>query len=172
MIRAMAHIPDRKIKYLAVGLGECEAEDRKLIQKLGLKGQAVLAGYREDVDALLKMADCFVFPSVQEGLPVSLMEAMAAGVPVVCSRIRGNTDLVTDGVEGLLTEPMDESGYAKAVLKLKQDSRLRETLRKNAREKIKRYDAKRVHGRMLRIYQECAGSSGLRTPDGNGTKGV
>ena len=155
MIRAMAHIPDKSIKYLVVGLGECEQEDQKLIQGLGLKGQVVLAGYREDVDALLQMADCFVFPSIQEGLPVSLMEAMAAGVPVVCSRIRGNTDLITDGVDGLLTGPMDEAGYAKAVMKLKKEPRLKELLHKNAKEKIKQFDVKRVHCKMLRIYQDC-----------------
>ena len=155
MIRAMAQIKDKSIKYLAVGLGECEEKDKKLIQKLGLKGQVILTGYREDVNAFLQMADCFAFPSLQEGLPVSLMEAMAAGLPVVCSRIRGNIDLVTDGVEGLLAEPMDVEGYAEAVLKLKQNPDLAKKCRKNACRKIERFDVKRVHKKMEKIYRFC-----------------
>ncbi len=155
MIRAMAQIKDKSIKYLAVGLGECEEKDKKLIQKLGLKGQVILTGYREDVNVFLQMADCFAFPSVQEGLPVSLMEAMAAGLPVVCSRIRGNIDLVTDDVEGLLAEPMDAEGYAEAVLKLKQNPDLAKKYRKNAYKKIERFDVKQVHKKMRKIYWFC-----------------
>ena len=156
MIRAMAQIQDVHVKYIAVGLGECEEEDRKLIQDLGLEGQVILAGYRDDVDAFLQVADCFAFPSLQEGLPVSVMEAMAAGVPVVCSEIRGNTDLIADGVEGLLVEPEDVKGYARAVVKLKEHPDLAEEYRKRAFEKIEKFDVKRVHGKMQKIYRYCA----------------
>lgn len=157
MIRAMEQIKDKRIKYVAVGLGECEAEDKRLIQELGLEGQVILTGYREDVAAFLQMADCFAFPSVQEGLPASLMEAMAAGVPVVCSRIRGNTDLVSDGAEGLLVEPMDAKGYARAVVKLKEHPDLAEEYQKHAYRKIEKFDGKRVRKRMRKIYRYCVG---------------
>lgn len=166
MIRAMVRISDQSVKYLVVGLGECEESDKDRIRELDLKGRVVLAGYREDVDRLLQMADCFVFPSVQEGLPVSLMEAMASGVPVVCSRIRGNTDLIADGVEGLLVDPMDEAGFAQAVERLKRDPALRDRLREHAREKIRQFDAARVHHRMQRIYRACTDRPKARTRDG------
>ena len=154
-IRAMAQIADPDVKYVAVGLGECEDEDRRLVGELGLEGRVILTGYREDVEELLHMADCFVFPSLQEGLPVSLMEAMAAGVPVVCSAVRGNMDLVTDGVEGRLAEPMDAAGFASAIMELKEHPGLSEKYRTHARQKIKGFDAKRVHKKMQKLYRDC-----------------
>ncbi len=71
-----------------------------------------LLGYRTDIADLLHCADVFVFPSLQEGLPVALMEAMAAEVPCVASRIRGNTDLLGD--DGLI-DPKDVTGFKVAI---------------------------------------------------------
>ena len=119
IIRAMAQIKDASIKYLLVGLGEKEAEYRELIKTLSLQDRVILAGYREDVPELLHMADVFVFPSLQEGLPVALMEAMAAGIPAVCGKIRGNMDLITHGIEGVLAEPEDSKAFAEAIVELK-----------------------------------------------------
>ncbi|MBO5372849.1 MAG: glycosyltransferase family 4 protein [Lachnospiraceae bacterium] len=153
MIRAMAQISDRNVKYLVVGLGEMEEADRKLIMELGLKDRVILAGYKDNVDELLHTADAFVFPSLQEGLPVSLMEAMAAGLPIIASKIRGNTDLITDGMEGMLVEAMDTTAYAKAVMELKADSSLQKSYRNCALEKIQGFSAACVHDRMKDIYQ-------------------
>ena len=63
------------------------------IKKYQLEKQVKLIGYRKDIIDLLKISDCFIFPSKQEGLPVALLEAMAAGLPCICSDIRGNRDL-------------------------------------------------------------------------------
>lgn len=153
-IKAMAEISDVTIKYLIVGLGEYEQTDRELAKSLHVDNRVIFAGYRENVNALLHAADCFVFPSLQEGLPVSLMEAMAAKVPVVCSRIRGNTDLITDGFNGRLVEPMDVKGYAKAVMELKLHKEQAATYRENAFDKIKEFSIQAVHGRMEGIYRK------------------
>lgn len=152
VIRAMAVTADSHIKYLVVGLGECQDADQKLIEELGLSGRVILAGYRSDVKELLHMADCFVFPSLQEGLPVSLMEAMAAGVPVVCSRVRGNTDLVADGIEGRLVETMDVEGYAAAITEIKNDAEAAERYRRNAYKKIRGFTLEQVRKTMREIY--------------------
>ena len=93
-IRAFAEIEEPGARYLIVGLGELEAKLKKLVLKLGLQNRIFFLGYRADVKEILQVADAFVFPSLQEGLPVALMEAMTVGLPVVCSRIRGNTDLI------------------------------------------------------------------------------
>ena len=61
-------------------------------------GRLKLVGYKSDIADLLHASDLFVFPSFQEGLPVALMEAMASGIPVVCSEVRGNIDLVDEGL--------------------------------------------------------------------------
>ena len=152
----MAQIPDEKIRYLIVGQGEMEEKDRELIRELGLQKRVILAGYRGDIDQLLHMADGFVFPSLQEGLPVALMEAMAAGIPVICSKIRGNTDLVTDGQEGRLAQPLDVAGFSKAIMELKEHPDLRETYSRNAREKIQGFAIGQVHEEMERIYRSIS----------------
>lgn len=155
IIRALAQIPDRHVKYLLVGQGSEEQKDRRLAEELGVAKRVVFAGYCKDVREMLQAADCFVFPSLQEGLPVALMEAMAFGLPVICSRIRGNTDLVTDGAQGRLVEPMDASGYAAAVMEMKNNPRMAKSYALLAHEKIKEFCKEKAHERMKAIYKEC-----------------
>ena len=83
-----------KLRYAIAGLGDLENELKMQIQRLGIGDKVSLLGFRTDTKELLAAADIFVFPSLQEGLPVALMEAMAAGVCCVVSDIRGNRDLV------------------------------------------------------------------------------
>ena len=154
IIRAMAQIKDASIKYLLVGLGEKEAEYRELIKTLSLQDRVILAGYREDVPELLHMADVFVFPSLQEGLPVALMEAMAAGIPAVCGKIRGNMDLITHGIEGVLAEPEDSKAFAEAIVELKKNPDKAMFYRKNAKKKIRGFSVEVVAGGMREIYGE------------------
>ena len=151
IIRAMAQIKDASIKYLLVGLGEKEAEYRELIKTLSLQDRVILAGYREDVPELLHMADVFVFPSLQEGLPVALMEAMAAGIPAVCGKIRGNVDLITHGIEGVLAEPEDSKAFAEAIVELKKNPDKAMFYRKNAKKKIRGFSVEVVDGEMRDI---------------------
>lgn len=108
-----------QIKYILVGKGSKEEEYREYINAHDLEENIQLLGFRSDIPELLHASDLFVFPSHQEGLPVALMEAMSSGVDVICSRIRGNTDLVSDGlfepgdvdeVERLITERVEHSG--------------------------------------------------------------
>ena len=96
VIEAMKQLVQRhsQLRYFICGQGEKKQELQQLIRKYHLEDHVKLLGFRTDVAELCQAADVFVFPSKQEGLPVALMEAMACGVPVVCSRIRGNTDLV------------------------------------------------------------------------------
>lgn len=90
---------------LIVGDGRQKQNLQELAQQLGVQEQVRFLGYRTDVKELLKAADCFVFPSYQEGLPGALMEAMAAGLPCIASKIRGNIDALTDSE--FLFDPRD-----------------------------------------------------------------
>lgn len=72
------------------------------IKFLGLEKKVSLLGYRKDIIQIMKMSDLFLFPSLREGLPVSIMEAMSVGLPVVASNIRGNKDLIYDENTGKL----------------------------------------------------------------------
>ncbi|MCI8665324.1 MAG: glycosyltransferase family 4 protein [Dorea sp.] len=107
VVRTLKKLNNPHLKYFICGEGELRQYLTDLIHQLGLKKQVRLLGYRTDVSDLCRSSDLFVFPSRQEGLPVALMEAIASKTPVVCSRIRGNTDLVqeylfaNDSVESL-----------------------------------------------------------------------
>lgn len=93
-IEAFANANISNSYYLICGEGRLKADLIKQVNRLGMCNRVMFLGFREDVNAILKAADVFVFPSKREGLSVALMEAMAAGLPCVASRIRGNTDLL------------------------------------------------------------------------------
>lgn len=94
VIHAMACMDRKDIHYVIAGIGPKEEALRQQAESLGLGERFHLLGYRSDIAELLTVADAFVFPSYREGLSVSLMEAMANGLPCAVSRIRGNTDLI------------------------------------------------------------------------------
>ncbi len=93
-----------KIVYLIVGTGVYENQLQHYIDEHGMHDKIILTGYRTDVDRICRGADGFLFPSLQEGLPAALMEAMATRLPAAVSRIRGNTDLI-DEEGGILFKP-------------------------------------------------------------------
>ena len=97
-------------------------------------------------------SDIFVFPSYREGLPVSVMEAMCAGLPIVCSAVRGNVDLVKDGIGGFLHDPDDVDGFAKSIERLIVDSDLRNEMGRTNRTVVQQYDKLVVKDFMTRIY--------------------
>lgn len=94
VIRAIRDIED--VHYLVAGKGDLHEYLDGLIKELGLCDRVSLLGYRTDILELCATADVFVFPSIREGLPVSVMEAMASALPCVVTRIRGNTDLIDE----------------------------------------------------------------------------
>lgn len=118
VIRAIAEIENSRVKYLIVGFGELEEKLKTLVKKMGIEDRVVFAGYRGDVKRLLHAVDGYAFPSLQEGLPVALMEAMSVGLPIVCSRIRGNVDLIENGKGGYLYDCHDAKGFAEGMQKI------------------------------------------------------
>lgn len=118
-IKALSQMKcDKNVFYIIVGEGPLKEHLTGLIASLGMETKVRFLGFRTDVIELLKASDCFVFPSLREGLPVSLMEAMASSLPVVCSNIRGNTDLVDDEVNGYLFKKFDTSSLTKCLCKV------------------------------------------------------
>lgn len=109
LIRAFSKSNISGAQLLICGSGREKEHLTALIKELGISDRAHLLGFRNDIYELLKCADAFVFPSKQEGLPVALMEAMAAGLPCIASRIRGNVDLLPDS--RYLFESSDEPHY-------------------------------------------------------------
>lgn len=152
IIRAIHQMGNQNVHYWVAGRGEAEGDLRNLAQQLGLEARVHFLGYRKDVPQLLKACDIFCFPSYREGLPAALMEAMAAGVPAVASRVRGNTDLIQDGVNGFLCEPDDVDGFASKISVLMEDPDLARLFTRRSVEKIRHYDERCVLTQLQRIY--------------------
>lgn len=153
VIKALTKIENINVKLLICGLGELENYLKELIHDLGLENRVILAGYRNDVVEQLHAADCFVFPSFQEGLPVALMEAMAVGLPVVCSKIRGNVDLIEHGINGFLVDPENSNDFARYIEKIISDETIQAEMSKKNLEYVKKYDKKNIRQNMIAIYK-------------------
>jgi len=149
VIRAIAGLGDEKIHYGIAGKGKLREKLIALSNKMGVGGQVHFLGYRSDIPKLYKCADLCVFPSIREGLPVALMEAMASGLPIVCSRIRGNTDLVDEN-GGILYEPNDINELKTAITDMiKNDSSV---FGGYNLEKSRNYDVNNINAVMEKIY--------------------
>lgn len=122
VIRALAEIKDPLLHYAIAGQGPMKEELESLAQTLGVGDRVHLLGYRRDVAELNQIADTYVLPSFREGLNVSVMEAMASGLPCAVSEIRGNIDLIDEN-GGVLFDPHSEEDCRRAISDLKQKDR-------------------------------------------------
>ena len=112
------------LHLLVIGDGELRDELRRRVDQLGLGGRVHFAGARRDLGNVLNSIDMFVMPSLWEGLPLSLVLAMGAGLPVVASKVAGIPEVVQDNVSGLLGDPGDAAQLATAMVRVLQDSGL------------------------------------------------
>jgi glycosyltransferase involved in cell wall biosynthesis len=110
----LTHRPD--ICFLIVGGGELADSLREEAQQLGISDRVRFTGVRQNVEEILAALDLFVSSSLWEGLPTAILEAMAAQVPVIATRVSGTVELVQDGVTGVLVEPGDPMQLAEAIL--------------------------------------------------------
>lgn len=154
IIRALSKLNIENTHYIVCGEGQLEEQLNKLIKELDLTNRVHLLGFRDDIFEIYQMSDVYVLPSYREGLSRSLMEAMAAQLPVVCSDIRGNRDLIEDGVGGYLVKPNDLTGFVDAIEKLYKDPGLRSDFTKNNYSKINNFDMKVVLEDLEKIYNE------------------
>lgn len=118
LFRMVANLNRPNFHLFVCGDGEQRAELEQEINRLNLENQVHLLGFRKDVCRLCSAADLFLLASMREGLPVAVMEAMACGLPVICSDIRGNRDLVVEGKGGYLCTPKDVDSYVRNVHKV------------------------------------------------------
>ena len=151
-IRAISLCKNENVHYFICGRGPDENELREYIASLGVEKNVHLLGFRTDMKELLSAADVFLLSSLQEGLPRSTMEAMASGLPCIVSAIRGNTDLIDDGVEGYLCDPNDAEGFAARINTLAADPGLRDRMKNACLEKIQQYDIQVVVKEIADIY--------------------
>lgn len=156
-IRAIAKAQNKKLHYFICGTGPDLEALENLAKELGVESQIHFLGFRKDGKQLLAACDIFLFSTLQEGLPRSMMEAMASGLPCVASSIRGNVDLIDDGKGGFLCPSRDDDAFAKAIIKLTSNAELREKMSAYNLEKIKEYDISVVRQEIRDIYKDVFG---------------
>ena len=125
LVTALASLPPGSFRAVLVGGGPEHAAVAAAVRRAGLDGVVALLGDRDDVPALLAAGDLFVLASRSEGFPMSVLEAMAAGLPVIASAVGGVPEAVLDGETGMLVPPGDAGALAGAIVRLLADGRLR-----------------------------------------------
>ncbi|MBP5273940.1 MAG: glycosyltransferase family 4 protein [Abditibacteriota bacterium] len=125
-----------------IGAGELESDINELIKSLRLEGCVTLAGVTDRVEDYLWKSHAYILSSDYEGLPLGVLEAMSAGLPVVSTRAGGVTDVVRDGENGLLVAVGDEKGLAEAIIRTASDAGLRRRISANNVRDSRQYDIK------------------------------
>lgn len=158
--RVHARRPDARL--LLVGDGGRREWAEGLARERGLHGAVTFTGFRTDVPALLSVMDCFVLASTRtEGVPQSLLQAAAAGVPLVASRIGGIPEVVEDVVTGLLVPPADPAALAAAIEATLADPAAAAARARAARKRCEeRFSHTVAIGRLLALYDELLGARG------------
>lgn len=155
ILNALNHMKERpeNVYYMICGEGMLRDELIEQAKENNMDGQLILPGYRYDIAEIFNIADVFVFPSYHEGLSVALMQAMAAGLPIVCSNIRGNVDLIHEGEGGFLCASNDSKGFAKYIQTLFANEDLRVQMGKYNLIEVKKYAIENVEQETEVIYR-------------------
>jgi len=151
VIEALSKLENTNVHYVICGCGPLEESHKLLAKELGLEKRVHLTGFRSDVADFYQAADIFVFPSLREGLSVALMEAMGSEIPVVCSAIRGNVDLVDDRVTGYTIEN-DSIDVARTIQHIIDHEEERQNCTAAARKKLMAFDLASVLQDFREIY--------------------
>ncbi len=153
-IEAIAKAENERLHFFICGKGPELDKLKKQAEQKGVSEQIHFLGFRNDVKELLFASDIFLFTTLQEGMPRSMMEAMACGLPCIASKIRGNVDLLDEGMGGYLCDCSDADSFAERIKQLAQDPSLRQQMSKYNLEAIKAYDVDVVREEILSIYKE------------------
>ena len=155
ILEALHEMNNPNIYYWAVGKGELLPEYKQMIKKYGLEERVRLLGFRTDIVELCNAADCFVHPSVREGLGIAPLEAMATGLPLISSYVNGIKDYTEEGVSGCcLINPVSVVEMRQAIEKMYEDEEFRKSCGINNLETVKKFDIKNTYEIMKNIYSK------------------
>lgn len=154
LVKAFARVVDKvpTAKLIIVGEGELRTEIEKLIQQYGIEQHVSMPGQCNDVQRKLNSADVFVQSSDYEGLPISGLEAMACGLPIVTTAAGGTVDIVCNGVNGFVVDVGDCEQLANAMLHLAMDKGLRERMGTKSLELSKDYSIEKCGEQYQKLY--------------------
>jgi glycosyltransferase involved in cell wall biosynthesis len=138
--------------FFVAGDGELRPEMEAEIRRLGIGGRFHLLGWRRDVRSLLGAADVIVLTSLWEGLPRAVLQAMAAGKPVVASRVDGTPEAVKDGDVGFLLEPHDIDGFAERLNRLITQPELAQEMGRRGRRRVDDFSVSTMLDKLVALY--------------------
>jgi glycosyltransferase involved in cell wall biosynthesis len=152
LLEAAAQVPDSN--FAIAGEGPDRERLEGAARSLGLHGRVTFLGHRDDVADLLGSCDVFVLPSLYEGFPLSVVEAMAAGKPVIATAVGGTPEAVSDGETGLLVPPGNPSALAAAIRSVISDPGLGRRLGRAGRERaLREFSAEEMVRHVVRLYE-------------------
>ena len=156
LLEAAAMVPDAT--FVLAGDGELRPAMEQRARDLGVSDRCVFLGQRSDVPDLLAVSDLFVLPSLFEGLPVSILEAMEAERPVIATAVGGTDEAVVDGVTGLLVPPGDSASLAAAIRRLRAEPAFARRLTQAARARVEaEFSAAATAQAIMRVYEGLVG---------------
>ena len=154
-----------KAYFACVGEGPELTTLQAQARALGVEGAVHFLGHRDDIPALLGAADLFILPSRFEGHPLAALEALAAGLPVVGTRVCGLEEVVVSGETGLLVEPDQPTKLAEAILELLPQREIRKRMGQAGKQLItERYNARRMARETMDLYERLLQEKGLQRP--------
>jgi len=139
----------QNIKLLLVGSGELLDQNKQIAIDMGISNYVNFLGYRNDIDRLLKISDLLVSTSRSEGLPINVQEALACGIPVIASKIRGHIDLINDNENGMLFDLGDKLTVVNTIKSIFKSEKLQVNMSINARKSALKYS----HNNVLPSYE-------------------
>lgn len=157
LIRALYQLAKKcnDIKLVIIGEGRERDSLEQLINKYKLKGKVLLPGYRKNANRYLKFINIFVVSSLTEGLPITVLEAMQSGVPIISTSVGGIPNVLDNGKAGILIPPSDIGRLVEAIYKLYQNKNLREELAERAKQIVmNKYTSVRMTSQYFDIYKE------------------
>jgi glycosyltransferase involved in cell wall biosynthesis len=164
LLAAVARVRERlpAIRLLLVGGGALRRDLVARAEALGLAEVVIFAGSRGDVPEILAALDLFVLPSLWEGLPNAVLEAMAAGLPVVATAAGGTPEVVVDGETGLLVPPGDVTALAEAIERLLRDPGLRRKMGEAGRKRVEgHFTIEQTVAQTVALYETLLRQKGL-----------
>lgn len=153
IIRAMKQLQNTEIYYTICGEGIRRDRLQKFIRKMNLEDKVFMVGYQDEIAPFLQGADCFVFPSIREGLGMAALEAMALGLPVIATENRGTREYIEDGKNGYFCKWNDAEAFARAIQLLYENSVRCKEMGEYAKAASHGFDTEKTTEIMKNIYQ-------------------
>lgn len=160
LIRAVQILTEQRlpVKCWFIGDGLMKEELSRLAEEVGVAKHVAMLGHRHDLHQLMRALDVFVLPSLHEGIPMALLEAMATGLPVIATRVGGIPEVIEDRVSGILIEPGDSGGLAVMCGRLMNDAELAERLGQAAKARVKeRFSSGTMAAEVANVYRRLIG---------------